>query len=394
MSTTLDQIAPIGLGERLRIARDAAKVTQAAAAASARMARTTLVAIEQGHRRIRLDELQQLAKLYGTSVNALLRREAVHVDLLPRFRRLAPRADPAVEDATRLLTDLVQAEVELEDLLGVQRVRNYPRQRPILPGDVPLQAEHDALEVRQWLGLGLSPVPDITTLLDIQLGVRVFVRKLASNVSGLFAYDEAIGACMLLNASHPLARRTQTAAHELGHLVVSRGEVEVLLAGAPEQAREERYASAFARGFLTPARAVMQQFHQVTAGASHLTRRHVIVLAHAFGVSREAIVRRLEELKLAKSGTWDWFADHGGITDEQERQVLGELAPMERDREPARQPTSLRLDLLAAEAWKRELLSEGQLARLLRLDRVELRELLDRLAGDETDAEEALELRV
>ena len=82
MSTTLDQIAPIGLGERLRIARDAAKVTQAAAAASARMARTTLVAIEQGHRRIRLDELQQLAKLYGTSVNALLRREAVHVDLL------------------------------------------------------------------------------------------------------------------------------------------------------------------------------------------------------------------------------------------------------------------------------------------------------------------------
>ena len=394
MSTTLDQIAPIGLGERLRIARDAAKVTQAAAAASARMARTTLVAIEQGHRRIRLDELQQLAKLYGTSVNALLRREAVHVDLLPRFRRLAPRADPAVEDATRLLTDLVQAEVELEDLLGVQRVRNYPRQRPILPGDVPLQAEHDALEVRQWLGLGLSPVPDITTLLDIQLGVRVFVRKLASNVSGLFAYDEAIGACMLLNASHPLARRTQTAAHELGHLVVSRGEVEVLLAGAPEQAREERYASAFARGFLTPARAVMQQFHQVTAGASHLTRRHVIVLAHAFGVSPEAIVRRLEELKLAKSGTWDWFADHGGITDEQERQVLGELAPMERDREPARQPTSLRLDLLAAEAWKRELLSEGQLARLLRLDRVELRELLDRLAGDETDAEEALELRV
>ena len=67
MSTTLDQIAPIGLGERLRIARDAAKVTQAAAAASARMARTTLVAIEQGHRRIRLDELQQLAKLVASS---------------------------------------------------------------------------------------------------------------------------------------------------------------------------------------------------------------------------------------------------------------------------------------------------------------------------------------
>lgn len=393
MSATLDHTVPTDLGERLRIARELAKVTQAAAATAAKLARTTLVAIEQGQRRIRLDELQELAKLYGISVNALLRREAVHVDLVPRFRKLTARIDPPVEAASRLLTDLVQAEVELENLLGVQRVRNYPQQRPILPGDVRVQAEQDALEVRQWLGLGLGAMPDMITLLDLQLGVRVFVRKLDHRVSGLFAYDEAVGACMLLNASHRRTRRTQTAAHETGHLLTSRGEVEVLLEGAPEQARDERYAASFARGFLTPARAVMQQFQQITAGASHLTRRHVIVLAHVFGVSREAIVRRLEELKLAKSGIWDWFVDHGGITDEQERQVLGELAPTDRDWEPAHQPTSLRLDSLAAEAWKRELLSEGQLAHLLRLDRVELRELLDRLAGDEADTEEALELR-
>ena len=393
MSTALDHVAPTDLGERLRIAREGAKITQAAAAASAGLARTTLVAIEQGQRRIRLDELQELAKLYNTSVNALLRREAVHVDLISRFRKLTPHTDPSVEAASTLLTDLVQAQVELENLLGVQRARNYPQQRPILPGDVLLQAEQDAMDLRQWLGLGLSPVPDIVTLLDLQLGVRVFVRKLAGRVSGLYAYDDDVGACMLLNANHPLTRRNQTAAHETGHLSASRGDAEVLLEGAPEQAREERYASAFARGFLTPARAVMQQFHQITAGASHLTRRHVIVLALTFGVSREAIVRRLEELKLAKSGTGDWFADHGGITDEQERQVLGELAPVELEREPARQPTSLRLDLLAAEAWKRELLSEGQLARLLRLDRVEVRELLDRLAGDDAESEEALELR-
>ena len=66
MSAVLDHIAPTDLGERLRIARESAKVTQAAASAAAGMARTTLVAIEQGQRRIRLDELQGLAKLYGT----------------------------------------------------------------------------------------------------------------------------------------------------------------------------------------------------------------------------------------------------------------------------------------------------------------------------------------
>ncbi len=83
--------------------------------------------------------------------------------------------------------------------------------------------------------------------------------------------------------------------------------------------REERYANAFGRAFLTPARGVMQKFHEVTAGSDRLTRRHVIILAHFFGVSREAMVRRLEELGLTKPGTWDWFQSNGGITDEQAR---------------------------------------------------------------------------
>ena len=51
-------------------------------------------------------------------------------------------------------------------------------------------------------------------------------------------------------------------------------------------------------------------------------------------------------------------------------------------------PESCRLALLAADAYRRELLSEGQLARLLRLDRVELRKMLDApdLYGYDTDA--------
>ncbi len=47
-----------------------------------------------------------------------------------------------------------------------------------------------------------------------------------------------------------------------------------------ENTREERYANAFGRAFLTPARGLMQKFHEVTAGSDRLTRRHVIILAH------------------------------------------------------------------------------------------------------------------
>ena len=344
--------------------------------------------MEQGKRRVRIHELQQLAKVYETNVNSLLRREAVHVDLVPRFRKVAGAADDSIQAVSRLLTGLAKAEVELENLLGIQRGVNYPPDRPILPGNVSVQAEHDALELRQRIGLSLQPIVDIISLLEMEMGIRVYVRKLDSRISGLFAYDDHIGACMLLNANHPRERRNQTAAHELGHMVSTRREPDVLFANSPERSPAEKYANAFARAFLTPPRTVIQKLGEIAAGSSHLTRRHVIILAHAFAVSREAIVRRLEELQQTKPGTWEWFQANGGITDEHVRQVLGELLLPDDAKVEANRPTTLRLDNMAAEVWRRGLLSEGQLARLLNIDRIELRQLLseaetDGEAGDE-----------
>jgi Zn-dependent peptidase ImmA (M78 family) len=392
--SSLNQTSPADIGERLRLAREATNITQKQAADAISVARTTLVAIEQGQRRLRIDELQQLAKLYRMSVNAILRRESVHVDLIPRFRKLVDAKDLSAAAATELLASLARAEVELENLLGVKRARNYPPERPILPGDVRAQAEQDALELRQRLGLGFAPIADIVTLLEMELGIRVYVRRFEGSVSGVFVYDDTLGACILLNANHPRERRNQTGGHELGHFISVRHEPEVLHADEPENSREERYANAFGRSFLTPAGAVRQKFQEVTAGSTHLTRRHIIVMAHFFGVSREAMVRRLEELGLNKKGTWEWFAANGGITDEQAVQVLGDLRTPDRHKQAADKPTTIRLNLLAAEAYRRELLSEGQLARLLHLDRIELREMLQDIELQEDEADGAPTLLV
>ena len=382
----------VDVGRRLRISREAAGMTQAHAAANVKVARTTLVAIEKGQRAVRFAELRPLARLYGTSVNALLRRESVYTDLVPRFRKLPGCKDASWAEAVRLLADLVRAEVELENLLGITHPRNYPAQRLLLPGDVRAQAENDATELRQKLGLGLASVGDLMSLLELDLGIRVYVRPLAPQVCGLFAYDEQVGACMLLNASHPRERRAQSAARGLGHLVSNRQSPDVHYLDGGERSREDRYATAFGRAFLTPARTVVQRFRDVTQGASQLTRRHVILLAHSFGVSRKALVRRLEDLDLTKPGTWDWFQANGGITNQQARQVLGDLTGRERDPIDSKCPTTHRLSLLAAEAWRQELLSEGQLARLLHLDRVQLREILDGVETKGVDANGAPQL--
>lgn len=389
MKTPLDLMNAEEAGERLRIAREAAGFTQAGASAAVNLARTTLVAIEQGLRKIRLDELQRLAQLYGTSVNSLMRSEAVHVDLVPRFRKLIGTNDMALRAAAQLLSDLARAEVELEGLLGIQHDHNLPPERPLLAGDVQVQAEQDAMELRQWLGLGNRPVPDIISLLEMELGVRVYMRPLDSRISGLFAFDSRLGACILLNSNHPQVRKNQSAVHELAHLVSTRQAPEVLADDATEKSPQERYAKTFGRAFLTPPRSVMQKFKEITAGSPLFTRRHVIILSHSFGVSHEAMVRRLEELKLIKTGTWDWFEANGGITKSDVRQVLGDVLPIEQKVVDAATSTTLRLATLANHAWRQGLLSEGQLAALLKLGRIELRSILDVDEGEGGVADDA-----
>ena len=357
-------------------------MTQAQAAAAIRVARTTLLAIEKGQRRWQPAELQRLAVAYGTSANEVLRRESVHVDLAPRFRKDDRYVDAEAGEAARILARLVRAEVELENLLGVQRPRNYPAERPLLPGDIRIQAESDALELRQRIGLGLAPVRDIENLLELEFGVRVYVRPLPSRVSGLFAYDAEVGACVLLNAKHPLTRRALTAVHELAHLVSVRHATSIHYRDDRPKSRAEFYADAFARTFLMPPRTVLEKFREYTSGFSALTRRHVILLSHTFGVSREAMVRRIEELKLVPPGAWDWFQANGGITDRQAMEVLGALAPVDTDTPQSAHCMPPRIAALAAEAHRQELLSEGQLARLLGLNRVALRQVLDEEAAE------------
>jgi len=58
----LEGIDPAKMGDRLRVARSTAGLTQEDAAIQLSVARTTLVAIEQGQRRVRPDELRAFAK--------------------------------------------------------------------------------------------------------------------------------------------------------------------------------------------------------------------------------------------------------------------------------------------------------------------------------------------
>ncbi len=389
----LAEITAQELGRRLRLARETAGVKQEQAAETIGTSRPTLVSIEQGVRKVKSQEIQKLAHLYGMSVNALLRREAVHTNLLPRFRRLRESEDAQALEAIGLLNDLIKADIEIENVLGIKRKQNYPPERSIDGGDVAELAERHAQELRKWLGLGLGPIADIFSVIELGLGIRLYQRYLSSSskIAGLFTFDDEVGACIFLNASHPLPRRIQSAAHELGHFVGTRRNPEVLEENERFLSREERYANAFGRAFVAPAESFTESFRRLKEITGKVTRRLIILLAQEYNLSRQACVLRLEDLGLAKKGAWAWFQDNGGITEEHVREVLGHSGqrpdPAKSD---AQRPVSHRLSLMAHAAWKRDLMSEGQLSDLLHISRLELREIVDQIELEECELDGGL----
>ena len=114
----LNELSAQEIGRRLRLARENADIRQDDAAQVIGMSRPTLVSIEKGTRGVRIQELQILAHHSGVSVNGLLRREAVHTDIVPRFRKLRETEDNHTAEAIQLFNNLIKADVELENLRG------------------------------------------------------------------------------------------------------------------------------------------------------------------------------------------------------------------------------------------------------------------------------------
>jgi Zn-dependent peptidase ImmA (M78 family)/transcriptional regulator with XRE-family HTH domain len=371
------RIRPKLLGLRLKNARLLIGLTQEAAARPLAMARTTLAAIEAGKRAISAAELRSFSELYGVGEGELLADGRSALELEVKIRGSAGEQQATQLEAAALLHRLAAASVELEDMLECP----YARQDMpsiVLGRDQPLdqQAEDAALAMRQRIGGGLGPIANIVSLLEADFGIRVFERPLPSTVSGAVAFNGECGGFILLNSNHARQRRRQTAVHELCHVLLRKAGVSVLLSEGEFDEREERFCDAFGFAMLMPASAVRKKTAELKALSNEFSVRHLLMMAIYFDVSIEAMARRLEALGMAPKGLFSSLKDRGlGLPHlEQVRSELGSA--------PAAQFTP-RLFLLAGAAFDRELLSEQQIARMLELDLVTVRKMLESVAKPE-----------
>lgn len=393
------------LGERLKNARKVRGLTQEAAASSLGILRTTLVAIEKGERRVKPGELIELAKLYGQPVSQLVSIRTNKAPFLPQFR--LPSNQQNLTEAELLaaaseLEGLAKDYVELEEINAAMMRPTFPSPYTLeVPGATPEQrGEEVAVEERTRLGLGDGPIADLRSLLEEAVGVRIFYLNLPAKVGGLFACNEELGACIAINRNHPPARGNWSLAHEYGHFLTTRFVADVSFTHDHwGKSVPERFADAFAKNFLMPRTGVMRRLSDAVkaTGKERPTIGVVLSLAHLYQVSVQAMFLRLEELKRIPAGTWDTLREKRGFKPEQARSALG------LSHEPKQPMLPLRYRQLACNAYEREGhgLTEGQLARKLRMDRISARIELESIrlltddAGDaDSDAFEIVDLDV
>jgi Zn-dependent peptidase ImmA (M78 family)/DNA-binding XRE family transcriptional regulator len=358
--------AHVPVAIRLRAARESSGLTQAQAAAELGVSRPLLIAIEKGVREPSAEQLVKLAGIYDRPVSELLRPTPPPVAIGTRFRAaLAPGKH--ADDLTEVIAQLENQADNYLDLLrraDAEPPGRYQPARGISHLD-PWQAGEDlATEERNRLGIGDGPIRPLREVLEIEVGLRIFLLSLPHHVAGLFVYVEGLGGCIGVNISHPSERRRWTMAHEYAHYLATRDRAEVTpVTQRRQQPETERFADAFAANFLMPRSGLSRRFHELkrTKGGK-VTPATLVQLAHAYGVSVQALTHRLEDLRLVGPGTWDKLRDN----DFQPRAAARMLGLEPGDQHADALP--LHYQLLAVQLYADGEITETQLARYLGTD--------------------------
>jgi len=374
--TDLDRINPRILGQRLAEARKARGITQEAAASHLGCSRPTYIAIEKGERPAKAEEIVKLAGFFGRRVHELVLQSEPVADLQPHLRAVAERmqaGDPELDRGIAELQQFAEDYRELERLMNAPLRSKLPEERTLNNAVDPVQqAEDAAIEERRRLGLGDQPVINLRAILETEVGLRIFYRDLPSPIAGMYAFVADLGCCILINRKHPPERRRVSMLHEEGHVITDRYKPGIDYLTMPgRKPANERFADAFATAFLIPATSLRRRFLDIVNTTKDFQVADLCRLAHAYFVSVEAMALRLERLNLLPKGTADHLKE-SKLPVREAKAVLG-LPP-----HPVTDaPYPERYKFLAVHAYDQEKITEGQLARFLRCDRVTAREILE-----------------
>ncbi len=382
------------LGARVREARTAAGLSQERLSEALEIPRSGVSDIENGRRSLSAGELIAVSKYLRRPLDYFIGQVDEPQESEPafavRFRslNLQPEDAESVFEFEQCCRDYQWLEQTLQ-IHHVTQPPSYPFPTPRNAHDAAEQGETLANDERNRLALGSDPVRDPFLVVESQ-GIRVFIRKLRTpKVTGIFHYDEELGACILVNGAVHENRRPFDLLHEYCHVLTDRPE------GTHRSDEEddprnltERRADAFAAAFLMPRDGIERFFinRGIVRGGDAPTQSDVFHAMVAFGASFRATVFRLRELDYLPAQHADAFLSASNITQWTERfRKAAKIASPSFD-----DPRQRRFGQLVLRAYLKEKISLGRVAELLGIDFDEARELVWMYRDDRIDDTESV----
>lgn len=367
----LDSMAPRVLGRRLRAARRTRGFALQAAAEALDWTRATLTALEKGERRTRANELIRLAELYGRPMGDFLGAKELLTDMTAQFRASAAQlASPRERESLRRSIQEFQLLCEDYQYLGVLSGTTLRRDDVPTYSRTGCDPEILAAAERKRLGWGDGPLWRLREALEYDAGLHAFLLDLPARVSSIAASVPELGGCLAVNARYPATHRRWCVAQAYSRYLTHRLDGAVSLVGAGSR---ERFADVFAACFLMPASGLRRRVHALMRAANGtVTAADIARLARFYSVSMDAMTLRLEETQILRQGVWEELRKPGKVPEDRVDRSRP-VPPCHGQRLP------LHYRYLAVQAYARADISEGALARLLRLDRVAARGVVQEL---------------
>jgi Zn-dependent peptidase ImmA (M78 family)/transcriptional regulator with XRE-family HTH domain len=383
----------------LRASRERAGLSQEAAADAVGVHRVLLAYYEAGRRQVPLNVGAALARLYGTSLEALLAGDEMAgsaIDVSGLLFRAAPRdLGDGAQAGLRLFEQRLAEYIELAAEMGT--ALPGAGRSPLAPARTATakEAAWAARQLRRQLDLGGGALGDPFQVLDehVLIWRLPLGEDLCEAPSGFFYNHPQAGFCIAVNSQMTLGRQVFTLAHELAHAYFHSHGADVVVSMPGSDHGRERFADIFAGEFLVPGDELRRVIGDLAPFDDLANPAVVVHLQRHFGVSFATLRVRLLQEKLISQDDYDAL---GEASPSRLAQALGyRVHPADMgsyDLHPlAAHPT--RVLLLVRAALERSVITPGDAAEILGTSTEEIRQVVTRPrpVEDERRAQQDLE---
>lgn len=274
------------LGQRIRARRlvlglSQADVVDRLGAQSITLTKAALSKYEVGKSEPRATVLLHLARALDCKAEYFFLEPTTHVEWIA-FRRKAALGKTDQERIKETARERLDAHLYFQALLGesdhsalpdVQRITNVS------------DAEVVARDVRTRWEMNEWPIESVTSALEAD-GISTVPVSGWRRFDGLSGFADEKIPFIVANSDVPVDRYRMNLAHELGHL---------LIAPTDDEKLNESIVFRFAAALLAPAEMV---YGTVGKKRSHVDIRELMLLKEEYGISIQALVRRLLDLQI------------------------------------------------------------------------------------------------